>query len=218
MTTGVVYLITNERNGKVYVGQSFRYRERVRNHLNAGPRRRPHFRLYRAMAKYGSENFRFDIIVDALETVAQMNAIEEFWIGVYGAREPDVGYNVMGPWRVPNEEIRGKISAAGRGRKCPKSPETRAKMAEAARNAVANGTSPFSNSAIQSELASRVKRTPEHYAKVSAALKGRPKSPEARAAMSAAAKRRIAAGAHPVCDRQRQREISRRPRKARVRP
>lgn len=58
----------------------------------------------------------------------------------------------------------------------------------------------------------RAPKPPEWAAKISAALKGRRKTPEEKAAMSAAAKKRVARGTHACCDHERQRAISKLPR------
>lgn len=73
-----VYMITNEINGKVYVGKTEesiqkRFVEHCNDSKKARCKNRP---LYRAMNKYGCENFT----VSLLEETDQPELREEFWI------------------------------------------------------------------------------------------------------------------------------------------
>lgn len=73
-----IYLITNNVNGKVYVGKTEdslkkRFQEHCADSKKERNKNRP---LYRAMNKYGCENFTISL----LEETDQPEAREEFWI------------------------------------------------------------------------------------------------------------------------------------------
>ena len=58
-----IYKITNELNGKCYIGQSIDIYTRWRSHRSKYVQQHYHNKaLYRAFAKYGIDNFRFEII------------------------------------------------------------------------------------------------------------------------------------------------------------
>ena len=192
--SSIIYMITDLTNGRCYIGQTMRWPERAEEHFRAAARGVAH-PLYGAIRKRGVASFRREILCDGLLDVRSADAVERFFIGVFGSNQRGQGYN---------------LEAGGLG-KGEISPETRAKLSAAARSRVLEGTSPFSDPVRQRDFATRP-RPPGHPAAISAALRGRPKPDEARAAMSAAAKRRVANGDHPTCDSERQREIARRPR------
>lgn len=88
-----IYKITNTVNGKVYIGQSIDIEQRWKNHKKEA--RNPnskygHYPLYRAMRKYGIDNFKFDIIEKC--PPASLNDREIFYIASYKSHESN-GYN-----------------------------------------------------------------------------------------------------------------------------
>ena len=59
--TGIIYSATNLNNGKTYVGKSINSLEtRKKNHLKCLKNPKTYF--YKALRKYGSENFFWEII------------------------------------------------------------------------------------------------------------------------------------------------------------
>lgn len=86
-----IYLLTNIRNNKVYVGQTKSLDERMRRHTNE-TRRGNNNHLYSAMRKYGLSCFRIEVI----EEVDQVEADEAecMWIEFYGSDNRDLGYNM----------------------------------------------------------------------------------------------------------------------------
>ena len=89
MTCGI-YKIENLINNKVYIGQSTCIEIRWVNHKAAACKK--DYPLYRAMRKYGVENFLFSIIevVDKIE----LNSREIFWMGEYQSTKMERGYNI----------------------------------------------------------------------------------------------------------------------------
>ena len=67
---GYIYKITNQINGKVYIGQTSkidptkRWNEHRHAVIDPDQRERP---LYRAMRKYGIDNFKFEVIETVYE-------------------------------------------------------------------------------------------------------------------------------------------------------
>ena len=86
-----IYKITNTINDKVYVGKTMTsLKKRFQQHLWDGKRARAEKRpLYRAMKKYGSENFSIHLIEEC--TVERSNEREIYWIKKY--RGYSEGYN-----------------------------------------------------------------------------------------------------------------------------
>lgn len=93
---GIIYCITNLVNNKLYIGQTHRIlQERWDEHLAAGLDITNHRPLYRAMRKYGKENFTISIIEQCLDD--ELNEKEKYWIKekqTWIAEHPDKGYNV----------------------------------------------------------------------------------------------------------------------------
>lgn len=75
---GYIYKITNNINNKIYIGQTVRnIKERFREHLkNANSESKQP--LYRAIAKYGKENFTIDIIEEC--NINKINEREIYYI------------------------------------------------------------------------------------------------------------------------------------------
>ena len=87
---GIIYLITNSVNKKVYVGQTRRSMEgRWKQHLNAAKKVDNKCPLYEAMRKLGIENFTISKIEDC--DVNKLDEREMFWIAKHNSFKE--GYN-----------------------------------------------------------------------------------------------------------------------------
>ena len=87
-----IYKITNLVNGKVYIGQSTNIKRRWKDHKkDAFWRSGPDYDypLYRAMRKYGLDNFSFEIIEECNKN--ELNEKEKFYIAQYNSYKN--GYN-----------------------------------------------------------------------------------------------------------------------------
>ena len=76
-----IYKITNKTNEHCYIGQSREIFQRWYNHIIAAfnPTDKGYeYPLYRAMRKYGKENFTFEILEEC--SIEQLNEKELFWI------------------------------------------------------------------------------------------------------------------------------------------
>lgn len=84
-----IYKITNQINGKIYIGKTYnsiesRFKEHVRDSKRQRNEKRP---LYVAINKYGSENFSLELIEETNEPEER----EKFWIEYFQSYKN--GYN-----------------------------------------------------------------------------------------------------------------------------
>lgn len=87
----LIYSITNKLNGKMYIGQTTKSLEqRIKNHKNAMVSGKD-THIYRAMRKYGWENFEFCVIAYA-ESQEVLDELEEYYIHKYDTVRS--GYNM----------------------------------------------------------------------------------------------------------------------------
>lgn len=102
-----IYKITNNINGKVYIGQSIDIKRRWRSHKKDFENIDNKF--YRAIRKYGLENFFFEIVEEV--PVNELDERESYWIRFYNSIEE--GYNTIPggvkgipfPVKLSDEEI-----------------------------------------------------------------------------------------------------------------
>jgi group I intron endonuclease len=114
-----IYKITNNINGKVYVGQTWKsIKERFRKHKHISNKC---LKIKRAIAKYGEYNFTIELIT-VCSTQKVADYLEEFFINQYNSINN--GYNILvggktggrKGMKTPKETI-AKISKAATGRK-----------------------------------------------------------------------------------------------------
>lgn len=95
--TGVIYIIKNNCNDKVYIGQTLNLNERWKQHKTAANREyninNKYSILYPAMRKYGIKNFYIEVIEDNIPS-DQLNQREKYWIEQYNSVRPN-GYNIL---------------------------------------------------------------------------------------------------------------------------
>lgn len=123
---GIIYKATNTINGKVYIGQTKQdFESRKRYHyfyMNQGV----DFVFYRALRKYGWDNFHWEII-DTANSEDELDNKEIFWIShlkSYIYDENSNGYNMTlggegARGRVVSDETRKKLSKAKKGENNP---------------------------------------------------------------------------------------------------
>lgn len=103
----IIYKITNNVNGKIYIGQTAGSLEnRWRQH-----RHHPGCRiLHKAIKKYGAENFTVEQI-DAAANIDELNQKEKLWIQHYDCIAPN-GYNLKSGGNRPtySEASRQRMS------------------------------------------------------------------------------------------------------------
>ena len=108
----LIYKITNKVNNKCYIGQTMKTaQERWKEHQQHAFGSHPNDinkTLYKAIRKYGIENFDFEVIQDNIETYEQLDKAEIYWIDFYNSFVK--GYNeTFGGQQfhqiLPNKEI-----------------------------------------------------------------------------------------------------------------
>ena len=108
----LIYKITNKLNNKCYIGQTIKSaEERWKEHQSHAFGTHPNDinkTLYKAMRKYGLENFIFEVLQDNIETYEQLDKAEIYWIDYYNSFVK--GYNeTFGGQQyhkiLPNKEI-----------------------------------------------------------------------------------------------------------------
>lgn len=82
-----IYKITNNINGKIYIGQSNNIQRRFSEHQTKGSASRIPVDI--AIQKYGKENFSFEVLEECL--VEELNIKETEWIAYFNSIED--GYN-----------------------------------------------------------------------------------------------------------------------------
>lgn len=80
-----IYKITNQINGKLYIGKTNRtiqerFKEHCRDYLKRENEKRP---LYSAMKKYGIHNFSIELIEEC--ALNEVETREKYWIEFYGS-------------------------------------------------------------------------------------------------------------------------------------
>lgn len=94
-----IYKITNNINGKIYIGSSTverGYDKRWQEHKASSKYTNGkcyNYPLYKAIRKYGEENFDYEIIEDNIITLEERAHREKFYILKYNSINRDKGYN-----------------------------------------------------------------------------------------------------------------------------
>lgn len=101
-----IYIIKNKINSKIYVGQTTNYYRRIIQHKSRYKRKeyREYSRIYKAIQKYGIENFDFKFIEHCHKS--QLNEREIYWIKFYDSYNN--GYNATKGGNNPIAYWKGK--------------------------------------------------------------------------------------------------------------
>ena len=132
-----IYIITNEVNGKQYVGQTILLEpeQRIEQHLSARYQKDHHCSLIRqAVRKYGRNNFTYDIVSYPGASQEALDAIEIWKIKQLNTLSPN-GYNI--------------VEGGSGGGSGPNSKQTRDKISEIQKEKVKNGTHHWLGGEIQ---------------------------------------------------------------------
>jgi len=98
-----LYKITNQINGKVYIGQTNNPKRRWQAHKNAANKNKPEQIVQRALIKHGLNNFIFEVIATC-KTWDDANNTETILVEQYNSLIPN-GYNVSrGGYNAPKSE------------------------------------------------------------------------------------------------------------------
>jgi len=172
----IVYLVTNKKNNKQYVGQTVqKLKQRWDKHNVVGSGCPI---MSRALHKYGRENFVIEQL-HVCESKEEMDFVETFYIAILGTKTPS-GYNLTDGgggalgFKMP-ESAKEKLRKKATGR--PVSEETRSKMSEARKGFVFSEESKrklsLSMMGNKSNLGRRMLE--ETKLKISMANKGKPR-------------------------------------------
>ena len=85
-----IYKITNKINNKIYIGQSTNIQQRWKAHKTRPFNEKSNqydMSFYRAIRKYGLENFSFQVIEQCSKE--QLDEKEKFYIHYYNSNNPD---------------------------------------------------------------------------------------------------------------------------------
>ncbi len=171
----VIYTITNQITGKVYVGSAgdFASRKRVhRHHLNAGTHHAPY--LQAAWKKYGEQAFVFDVVEEVAEKFWLL-VREQAWMNRLRSFDRAFGYNARpvaesNLGKTVSAHTRGLLRDANLGKKA-----TLEKLAKMRGRDVGQSTRDKRGESLKKAYAEG--RHPGGFAM----LKGRPKSAEWKA-------------------------------------
>lgn len=90
---GVLYVITNEINGKFYIGQTVKpLKTRLQNHI-AKANQGSSSHLHNSMRKYGAAAFTIRPLIMNLSSKQELDEQEIFWIEKLEARDRKEAYN-----------------------------------------------------------------------------------------------------------------------------
>ena len=84
-----IYIIKNDINSKVYVGQAINVKQRFQNHCKLSSSQDNDL-VSRAIQKYGRNHFWYEILESQIENYDQR---EKYWISYYNCIRPN-GYNI----------------------------------------------------------------------------------------------------------------------------
>lgn len=199
MHTMWVYLITNVKNGKRYVGiTTVGVEKRWVRHIACAPHtRRP---LAHAIMHHGAHSFNVTTLEECCDK-AELCKREQHWIAELGTRVPH-GYNLTDggegmSGHTPSLETRRRMSTSHSGRR--RSQSTRTKMSAAAKSRSSETRAKISRARSGRRLSDETRKkiaakllgrrlTSTHTAKIRGAMR----SDVVRARLSAAAKNRSA--------------------------
>ena len=127
-----IYMIQNNIDGKMYVGQAEDIGLRWSSHLSLlQSGKHPSKYLQQAVNKYGIENFSFTVLCECEKE--KLNELEQYYIYCLETTDQRVGYNRQygGTSNRPCKATRELMSKAHRGKK--HSEETKRKIGESHR-------------------------------------------------------------------------------------
>lgn len=91
----IIYKATNIVNGKCYIGQTTKtLNERQIEHLRKSKVLYNINYFYKAIRKYGFENFKWEILKDNIDDISILNIMETFMIMVHKSYINENGYNM----------------------------------------------------------------------------------------------------------------------------
>ena len=91
----IIYKITNILNSKIYIGLTTNtISRRFNGHKQTAKKGLEKSRLYNSMRKYGSENFKIELVYTAT-SIEDLKEKEIYYINLYNTKDDKVGYNII---------------------------------------------------------------------------------------------------------------------------
>lgn len=95
-----IYLIRNNLNNKIYIGQSVDIKRRAQEHIRSGQpekysvksNRDSNVPIHRAMQKYGVQNFTIVVLEKCAKE--KLDEREAYWIKTLSSTDKNIGYNI----------------------------------------------------------------------------------------------------------------------------
>ena len=129
-----IYKSVNTKTGKVYIGFDSNWPNRVRVHKSAS--KKEDYKFYRAIRKYGWDNFEWSVIYQSKDKQHTLQEMETYFINEYNSMK--IGYNstlggdgTLGRKRTKEERLKQSISTKGISK--PQTPEHSKKIGDALR-------------------------------------------------------------------------------------
>ena len=93
--TGKIYLITNLKNGKKYVGYTSKsICRRWKEHQWCAATNQRNYYLYNAIKKYGIDNFKIQFLTESVDLKYAKDVLEPYYISIHKSNCRDFGYNM----------------------------------------------------------------------------------------------------------------------------
>lgn len=86
-----IYIIKNDINNKIYIGQSVDVKNKWNHHLSNANMGKTIFYIDKAINKYGEKHFYYEVIEEQIENFDER---EKYWIEKYNSIYPN-GYNLL---------------------------------------------------------------------------------------------------------------------------
>lgn len=116
----IIYKVTNNINGKVYIGQTIHSLEvRKSGHIRSILHKDDGMYFHRALRIYGIDNFTWTILHDNIITMDFLNRLEIFYIGYYDTFGRGYNLNAGGNNAAHSEKTKKKISYRTKGKNNP---------------------------------------------------------------------------------------------------
>lgn len=92
-----IYIIKNDINEKVYIGQAIDVKQRFQSHCKPSAATLNNELIGKAIQKYGRKHFYYEILETKIENY---NEREQYWIQYYNSQIPN-GYNILDGGEAP---------------------------------------------------------------------------------------------------------------------
>ncbi len=130
---GVIYMLLNKVNGKVYIGQSINFKKRMSAYRALNCNSQPY--IYNAIKKHSWDAFDKIVLDTCYTDKFELTILEQFYMDKFNSLDPDCGYNdkEAGIRGRHSEKSKKIMSVAQRGRTF--SEETKRKWSETRKGA-----------------------------------------------------------------------------------